>query len=244
MGRRIREGFVPGEKTSRLISADYSQIELRIMAHLSGDPVLREAFLRGDDIHRDTAARVFDVLPQDVTAEMRRRAKVVNFGVIYGISAFGLAKNLGISNAEAADYIEHYFAEYAGVRQWIERTLEQARDHGYVVTMFNRRRYVPEINTTDTVARKAAERVVINTPVQGSAADVIKLAMVRLDKALEGSGSRIVLQVHDELLVEGPAEHAETTAGIMKEIMEHAAALDVPLKVDIGVGRNWAEIHS
>jgi DNA polymerase-1 len=243
MGRRIREGFVPGNKEHRLISADYSQIELRILAHLSGDARLVEAFHRGDDVHRDTAARVFGVAPENVTPEMRRQAKVVNFGVIYGISPFGLAKNLGISTTDAAEYIDHYFAQYPGVRAWIEQTLEQARAQGYVVTLLQRRRYVPEINTTDTVARKAAERVVINTPVQGSAADVIKLAMVRLDAALKDTGARMVLQVHDELLVEGPASGASEAAAIMKEVMETAAPLNVPLKVDVGVGNNWAEIH-
>lgn len=226
-----------------LISADYSQIELRILAHLSGDEALRAAFFRNEDVHRDTAARVFSVSPEDVTQEMRRQAKAVNFGVVYGISAFGLARNIGISNAEAARFIEEYFAQYPRVRSWLDQTIETARADGYVTTLLNRRRYVPELRSSDVNVRKAAERATINTPVQGSAADVIKLAMVRLDKALEGSAARMLLQVHDELVVEAEASEAEAVAGRMREIMETAVALEVPLRVDVGIGRNWAEIH-
>jgi DNA polymerase-1 len=243
VGRAIREGFVPGSRDLRLISADYSQIELRILAHLAGDENLKAAFEKDADIHADTAARIFQVDPKKVTAEMRRQAKAVNFGVVYGISAFGLARNVGISNAEAQRFIDHYFEQYPRVRSWIEETLERAREEGYVTTILNRRRYMPELNSSDNVTRKAAERAAINTPVQGSAADVIKLAMIRVDEALRKTGARLLLQVHDELVVESPAKEAQGVAATMKKIMEEAIDLDVPLKVDVGIGGNWAEIH-
>ncbi|HQH51235.1 MAG TPA: DNA polymerase I [Candidatus Hydrogenedentes bacterium] len=243
MGRRIRQGFIAGSREMKLISADYSQVELRILAHLSGDPALHEAFARGADIHSDTAARIFGVMPELVTPEMRRQAKAVNFGVVYGISAFGLSKNLGISRAEAARFIESYFRQYPGVGAWIDRTLEEAREKGYVTTLLQRRRPVPDLNSKNNTTRRAAERVAINTPVQGSAADIIKLAMVQLDAALRGSRSRMLLQVHDELVVESPAAEAEETAATVKRIMEEALPLAAPLKVDIGIGDNWAQIH-
>jgi DNA polymerase-1 len=243
VGRAIREGFVPGSRDLRLISADYSQIELRILAHLARDENLKAAFENDADIHADTAARIFQVDPKKVTAEMRRQAKAVNFGVVYGISAFGLSKNVGISNAEAQRFIDHYFEQYPRVRSWIEETLERAREEGYVTTVLNRRRYMPELNSSDNVTRKAAERAAINTPVQGSAADVIKLAMIRVDEALRKTGARLLLQVHDELVVESPAKEAQHVAATMKKIMEEAIDLDVPLKVDVGIGGNWAEIH-
>jgi DNA polymerase-1 len=242
-GRRIREGFVPGAPGLRLISADYSQIELRILAHLSGDQNLRAAFERDADIHRDTAAHIFGVLPELVTPDMRRQAKAVNFGVVYGISAFGLARNTGLSNAEAARFIDEYFRQYPGVRVWLTKTIDQACADGFVTTLLNRRRYLPELGSADNNVRRAAERMAINTPVQGSAADIIKLAMVRLDVALESAGARLLLQVHDELVAEAPEEKAAEAAGLIKDIMENAVLLDVPLKVDVGIGRNWAEIH-
>ena len=243
MGKRIRQGFIAESAGMKLISADYSQVELRILAHLSQDPALREAFEQDADIHSDTAARIFGVMPGLVTADMRRQAKAVNFGVVYGISAFGLSRNLGISRAEAARFIDHYFAQYPRVRAWIDRTIEEARDNGYVTTLLQRRRPVPDLNSKDNNLRRAAERVAINTPVQGSAADIIKVAMVRLDAALRGTRSRMLLQVHDELLVETPAGDAEHIAATMKRIMEEAFPLAAPLKVDIGIGNNWAEIH-
>ena len=243
IGRRIRQGFVPGRKDHRLISADYSQVELRILAHLSGDERLRQAFRDDADVHRDTAAKIFRVAPQDVTADMRRQAKAVNFGIVYGISPFGLAKNLRIAQSEAARFIDEYFRQYPGVRSWIDDTLERARAEGYVTTLLNRRRYVPEINSSDATTRKATERATINTPVQGTAADVIKLAMVRLDRALRNTGARLLLQVHDELVVESPSSEAEQVAATMRRIMTEAIRLDVPLKVDVGIGSNWAEIH-
>lgn len=243
IGRRIREGFVPGKAGHKLISADYSQIELRILAHLSEDKHLREAFEHDADIHEETAMRVFDVLPGMVTPEMRRRAKAVNFGVVYGISAFGLSRNLGISTAEAARFIEQYFQKYPGVKKWIDATLAQAAKDGYVKTLLNRRRYVADLTTPNQTVRKAAERVAINTPVQGSAADIIKVAMIRLDKALENTKARMLLQVHDELVVEAPENEADRVAKSMQKTMEEAFELAVPLKVDVAIGNHWAEIH-
>ena len=243
LGRQIREGFVPGRVDQRLISADYSQIELRILAHLSEDPALQEAFARDTDIHRETAARVFQVALEDVTPAMRRQAKAVNFGVVYGISAFGLARNLGISNAEAARFIDDYFTQYPGVRAWLDACIEEAREKGYVSTLLQRRRYLPELKSTDQATRKAAERAAINAPVQGSAADIIKRAMIRLDAELAGGDARILLQVHDELLLECSETDARHVADLTREIMENAFVLRVPLKVDVGIGANWAEIH-
>ena len=242
-GRRIREAFVPGGPDMLLISADYSQIELRILAHLSGDTAMLEAFASDADIHRDTASRVFGVAPDQVTPEMRRQAKAVNFGVVYGISDFGLARNLGIARGEAARFIEASFRQYPRVREWLDETVAKAKADGYTTTMLNRRRYLPELNGADAVARKGAERMALNTPVQGTAADVIKVAMVRLDEALRGTGARMLLQVHDELVVEAPAGSARETADLMKRVMEHAVEIDVPLRVDAGIGGNWAEIH-
>jgi DNA polymerase-1 len=242
-GRRIREAFVPGGPGMLLISADYSQIELRILAHLSGDAAMLQAFADNADIHRDTAARVFGVGPDQVTPEMRRQAKAVNFGVVYGISDFGLARNLGISRGEAARFIEAYFKQYPRVREWLNEVVVRAKADGYTTTMLNRRRYLPELNGADAVARKGAERMALNTPVQGTAADVIKVAMVRLDAALRGTGARMLLQVHDELVVEAPAAEAKEVAAMMVRVMEQAVKIDVPLRVDAGVGRNWAEIH-
>jgi DNA polymerase-1 len=243
LGRRIREGFIPGAAGKKLISADYSQIELRVLAHLSGDQALREAFENGMDVHQDTAARVFGVMPETVTPEMRRQAKAVNFGVVYGISPFGLSRNLGISTKKAGAFIDQYFAQYPGVRQWLDDTIAQARKDGHVMTLMNRRRFVADLDSPNQAARKAAERVAINTPVQGSAADIIKLAMVRLGPALAGLDADLLLQVHDELVVEAPAGEAEAVAAVMREVMEKAMTLDVPLKVDVGIGDHWAGAH-
>jgi DNA polymerase-1 len=178
-----------------------------------------------------------------VTPDMRRKAKAVNFGVIYGISAFGLARNLGISNAEAGRFIDGYFAQYPGIKTWLDGTLELARNQGYVTTLLKRRRNVPDVNSGNVNVRRAGERIAINTPVQGSAADIIKLAMIRLDEALAGTDARILLQVHDELVVEAATTSVEPVMEKMKEIMEGVVELDVPLKVDAGFGKNWAEIH-
>ncbi|GMW00863.1 MAG: DNA polymerase I [Candidatus Hydrogenedentota bacterium] len=243
LGRRMRRGFVPGGRDLMFVAADYSQIELRILAHLSGDAALQEAFAQDADIHTDTAARVFGVFPAMVTPDMRRQAKAVNFGVIYGISPFGLSRSLGISTGEAGHFIENYFRQYPGVRMWIDETLEKARKDGFVTTLLNRRRYIPEMNSSNMGERKAAERVAMNTPVQGSAADIIKLAMLRLDAALRGTSARLLLQVHDELLVECRAEEASQTMETMRVVMESAAELSTPLKVDAAIGDNWEAIH-
>jgi DNA polymerase-1 len=242
-GARIRQGFVPGSPEYRLLSADYSQIELRVLAHLSGDAAMRDAFAAGEDIHAATAARVFGVMPGMVDAAMRRQAKAVNFGVIYGQSAFGLARSLGIARGEASKFIDEYFAQFPAIREWIDQTLEQGRRDGYVATLLGRRRYVPELKARTGHELRAAERVAVNAPVQGSAADIIKVAMVRLDAALRDTPARLLVQVHDELLVEAPADAADEVAATMCSIMENAFELDVPLKVDAGIGRNWAEAH-
>lgn len=247
LGRRIREGFVAqgsaNEEPYVLISADYSQVELRVLAHLSDDAGLLEAFEDDRDIHRDTAARVFGVMPELVDVEMRRRAKAVNFGVIYGISAYGLSRNLGIPPKEAGKFIDAYFEQYPGVRRWIDATIAEARKKGFVTTLLGRKRYVANLDASNNTARQAAERVAMNTPVQGTAADIIKLAMVRLEEALAGTKARMLLQVHDELIVEAPAREADKAAAQMDEIMAGTVDLRVPLKVDTGIGKNWAEAH-
>ncbi len=242
-GRRIRAGFVPGASDRQLISADYSQIELRVLAHLSHDENLCAAFVQDADVHRDTAARVFGVAEDAVTPALRRQAKAVNFGVIYGISPYGLARNLGISNAEASRFIDAYFAQYPRVKEWLDETLAEAKQTGYVTTLLHRRRYIPELASSAANVRKGAERVAINTPVQGSAADMIKLAMLHVAEALKTYDAQLLLQVHDELIIEVARDQASQVAEIVKECMENALPLDVPLKVDLGIGQNWAEIH-
>ncbi len=243
-GRRIRQAFVapPGW---RLLAADYSQIELRIMAHLSGDPGLQAAFESGADVHRATAAEVFGVPLEAVTPEQRRSAKAINFGLIYGMSAFGLARQLGIERGAAQEYVERYFARYPGVRAFMDRTREQARELGYVETVFGRRLYLPDIRSRNTQRRQYAERTAINAPMQGTAADIIKRAMIRVHRWIGDSGLdvRMVMQVHDELVFEvGEGVVEEATAAI-RRIMEQAAELNVPLVVDVGVGDNWDEAH-
>ena len=242
-GRRIRAGFVPGASDRQLISADYSQIELRVLAHLSHDENLCAAFVQDADVHRDTAARVFGVAEDAVTPALRRQAKAVNFGVIYGISPYGLARNLGISNVEASRFIDAYFAQYPRVKEWLDETLAEAKQTGYVTTLLHRRRYIPELASSAANVRKGAERVAINTPVQGSAADMIKLAMLHVAEALKTYDAQLLLQVHDELIIEVARDQASQVAEIVKECMENALPLDVPLKVDLGIGQNWAEIH-
>jgi DNA polymerase-1 len=245
LGRQVREAFVPGEPGWLLLSADYSQIELRIMAHLSGDPVLVEAFREGIDVHRDTAARIFGVDPDEVTDLQRGQAKTVNFGILYGQGAFGLARTLGIPNAEASAFLKEYKAIYAGVIDYLDSTLEGARERGYVTTLLGRRRYLPNLKARGGPARAAAERLAVNTPIQGSAADMIKVAMVRLDERLraEGRRSRMIAQVHDELLLEVPEEEADEVGAVVREVMEGAVELSVPVLVNVGIGGTWAEIH-
>ncbi len=243
-GSRIRRAFV-AEPGHLLVSADYSQIELRLLAEMADIPVLRESFARGEDIHARTASEVFGIPMAGMDPLTRRRAKAINFGIIYGISAFGLARQLGIAPGEARGYIDAYFARYPGIRAYMERTKDEARLHGYVVTPFGRRCFVPGIAEKSGPKRGYAERQAINAPLQGGAADIIKRAMVRLPKALAESGlrARLLLQVHDELLFEAPEAEADQLAGLARRVMEGAAQLAVPLVVETGVGRTWADAH-
>jgi DNA polymerase-1 len=240
-GEGIRRGFVPREGW-RFVVADYSQIELRLLAHLSGDAAFVAAFRAGGDIHRQTAAVIFGVSADAVTAEMRARAKTINFATIYGQGARSLGRSLGIPFAEAQRFIDEYFARFAGVRAFLDRTVAEARERGYVETIFGRRRYVPELRDPNFNVRAFGERIAANSPIQGSAADLIKVAMVRLAAVLrEGRLARILLQVHDELVVEAPAAEAEETAALVRREMEGAAALEVPLVADVGIGTNWLD---
>jgi DNA polymerase-1 len=243
-GRRIREAFI-APHGSRIMSADYSQIELRIMAHLSGDQGLLRAFARGEDIHRATAAEVFGVAPEAVSSEQRRYAKVINFGLIYGMSAFGLASQLDIERSAAQQYIDLYFARYPGVADYMQRTREQAKKQGYVETVFGRRLWLPEINGANGMRRQAAERAAINAPMQGTAADLIKLAMIAVQHWLEQEklGSKLIMQVHDELVLEVPQDEVPQVGHKLRELMCHVAELKVPLEVGLGEGGNWDEAH-
>jgi len=244
LGRRIRSGFV-ADPGNLLVGADYSQVELRLLAHLSGDAELIRRFREGEDIHAATAAAVFRVKPTEVTPELRRRAKVINFGILYGMSPFGLSRELGIGGKEAKEYIGQYFDQYPGVRDYIEDLKATARKNGYVLTIMGRRRFLKDIDSRNRVLREAAERMAINTPIQGSAADLIKLAMIRADGEFRdrGMASRLILQVHDELIVEAPEREAGAAEGILAEAMEGVAKLSVPLTVSVSRGRNWGEIH-
>jgi DNA polymerase-1 len=244
-GRRIRQAFIaaPGNV---LLAADYSQIELRIMAHLSSDKGLLEAFSAGEDVHRATAAEVFGVAPEVVSNEQRRSAKAINFGLIYGMSAFGLARQLGIPRGAAQEYIDRYFDRYPGVQAYMEATREQARSQGYVETVFGRRLYLPDINARNGQRRAAAERTAINAPMQGTAADIIKRAMIRVHRWLSENNhidARMIMQVHDELVFEVASEAYEDLLEPVTRCMTGAADLQVPLVVDIGTGANWDEAH-
>jgi len=243
-GRRIREAFIAPEG-SRIMSADYSQIELRIMAHLSGDSGLLKAFANGEDIHRATAAEVFGVAPEAVSSEQRRYAKVINFGLIYGMSAFGLASQLDIERSAAQQYIDLYFARYPGVADYMQRTREQAKKQGYVETVFGRRLWLPEINGANGMRRQAAERAAINAPMQGTAADLIKIAMIAVQGWLEKEKlqSKLIMQVHDELVLEVPRDEVPEVRNKLRELMCHVAELKVPLEVGLGEGGNWDEAH-
>jgi len=243
-GRKIRQAFIAPEGY-KLIAADYSQIELRIMAHLSADEGLLTAFSNGVDIHSATAAEVFDVSVDLVTTDLRRSAKAINFGLIYGMSAFGLAQQLGLSRKQAQSYIDLYFARYPGVKAYMDNIREQAKEQGYVETLFGRRLYLPEINARNAARRQYAERTAINAPMQGTAADIIKIAMINTQQWLEDSQStsKMIMQVHDELVFEVPEQQVESFSNKIREIMCSAAKLDVPLIVDIGVGNNWDEAH-
>ena len=241
-GRELRKVFVPREGWV-LLDADYSQIELRLMAHFSGDPALVEAFRNGEDIHARTASEIFEVPPEWVTPELRSRAKAVNFGLIYGISGFGLSRNTGVSRREAAEFIEKYFRTYPGVKRFMDRTAAEGAEKGYAETLMGRRRYLPELRSPKAPIREFGKRAAMNTPVQGTAADIIKLAMVRVDRALREKGmqSRLILQVHDELLLECPPEEADRAADLLREAMEGAIELKVPLVAEVHRGKNWAE---
>lgn len=243
-GRRIRQAFV-APAGCRLLSADYSQIELRIMAHLAQDEGLLDAFRHDRDVHRATAAEVFGLPLEEVTPEQRRRAKAINFGLIYGMSAFGLAKQIGVERKEAQAYIDRYFARYPGVLAYMERTRAQAAEQGYVETLYGRRLYLPEIGSKNAAMRKAAERTAINAPMQGTAADIMKLAMVAVDDWLQASGidARVILQVHDELVLEVREDLVEEVAAKLRDLMGKAAELAVPLIVETGSGSNWDEAH-
>ncbi len=243
-GRRIRQAFTAPDDFV-LLAADYSQIELRIMAHISGDKGLLTAFADDRDIHQATAAEVFDVALDDVTSDLRRSAKAINFGLIYGMSAFGLARQLGISRAQAQDYVNLYFARYPGVKAYMDATRAQAQEKGYVETVFGRRLYLPEINARQAPRRQYAERSAINAPMQGTAADIIKKAMIAVDTWLqeEKVDARLIMQVHDELVLEVRRDQADQVKARIIELMNGAAHLEAPLKVDVGVGNNWDEAH-
>jgi DNA polymerase-1 len=243
-GRRIRQAFVaaPGHT---LVAADYSQIELRIMAHLSGDDSLLHAFAEDRDVHQATAAEVFGMPLEEVSADQRRSAKAINFGLMYGMSAFGLARQLGIGRGEAQKYMDRYFERYPGVRRYMEETRRQAREAGFVETVFGRRLYLPDIQSRNQALRQYAERSAINAPMQGTAADIIKRAMITVDAWLQSSKlpARLIMQVHDELVLEVSDSEVDTLVGQLLTQMSRAAELAVPLKVDVGVGRNWDEAH-
>jgi DNA polymerase-1 len=243
-GRRIREAFIAAPGNS-IVSADYSQIELRIMAHISGDASLLKAFADGEDVHKATAAEIFGVPVNEVNSEQRRYAKVINFGLIYGMSAFGLAGNLGIERSAAQSYIDKYFQRYPGVAQYMADTRTQAKAHGYVETVFGRRLWLPEINSPNGPRRQGAERAAINAPMQGTAADLIKLAMIAVQNWLETDQlkSKMIMQVHDELVLEVVAEELELVKRKLPELMAGVAQLKVPLLAEVGVGMNWEEAH-
>lgn len=240
-GRKIREAFIPSEEGWYMLAADYSQIELRILAHISGDENLIDAFRKGMDIHTRTAMDVFGVRDGEVTSLMRRQAKAVNFGIVYGISDYGLSQNLNITRKEAADFIERYFSVFSGVKQWMEEIVKQAKQDGYVTTLLHRRRYLPDIRSSNFNLRSFAERTAMNTPIQGTAADVIKLAMIRMQDSLQAKGlkSRMLLQVHDELVFEVPQDELETMQQLVPQVMESALRMNVPLKVDVNFGHSW-----
>lgn len=242
-GRQIRKAFVPSEPDWQILAADYSQIELRVLAHISGDEGLKQAFRLEMDVHTKTAMDVFGVGPDQVDGNMRRSAKAVNFGIVYGISDYGLSQNLGITRKEAAAFIEQYFAAFPGVRRYMDEIVAQAKQDGYVKTLLERRRYLPDIRSSNFNLRSFAERTAMNTPIQGTAADIIKLAMVRMAEALKAKGlkSRMLLQVHDELVFEVPPEELETMKALVPQVMSEALPLDVPLKAEVSAGVNWYE---
>ncbi|MBQ5636074.1 MAG: DNA polymerase I, partial [Selenomonadales bacterium] len=243
LGREIRSLFIPGKGYDYLMSADYSQIELRVLADISQDDNFVQAFRKGEDIHSRTAAEVFGVSMEDVDSGLRRKAKAVNFGIVYGISDFGLSRDLNVTRKEAKQYIDSYFAKCVGVKKFIDDIVQEAREKGYVTTLFGRRRELPEINSKNFMRRGFAERTAMNTPIQGSAADIIKKAMIEVDRALREGGfkSRMLLQVHDELVIEVVKEELDEVTALVKDLMERAVQLSVPLTVDVNYGANWMD---
>jgi DNA polymerase-1 len=243
-GSRIRQAFI-ADKGCSIVSADYSQIELRLLAHLSQDETLIKAFQNDEDIHARTASEIFGVPIEKVTPPMRREAKVINFGIIYGMSAYGLSQQLRTDPKIAQTYIEEYFKKYSGVQTYIEKSLEEARQKGYVVTLLNRRRYLPDIHSATVAIRQASERMAINTPLQGTAADIIKVAMIHIQKWIEELclSTKMIMQVHDELVFEIPEVELQKTLPMIQNEMEKVMPLSVPLKVSIHSGKNWAEVH-
>ena len=243
-GRRVREAFI-APKGSVIASADYSQIELRIMAHLSEDEALLRAFHEGVDVHKATAAEIFSLRSEEISSEQRRYAKVINFGLIYGMSAFGLAKALGIDNTAAKNYIDRYFQRFAGVKRYMEETRATAKQKGFVQTVFGRRLYLPEINSPNGPRRAGAERAAINAPMQGTAADLIKMSMVSVQNELDrlGKQTKMIMQVHDELVFEVPQEEVDWLKESIPRLMAEVATLKVPLLAELGVGPNWDQAH-
>jgi len=241
LGRRIRRAFVSGHPDRTLLAADYSQIELRILAHVSGDVHLKEAFARRADIHRETAARVLHKEPADVTSDERSMAKMVNFGLAYGMSDFGLASRAGIARGEAQEFINGYFAAYSGIAYYMIHIKETAKRRGYVETLLGRRRWIPELEARNSALRGAGERMAINMPIQGTAADIMKIAMIRLHERLrrDASRARMLLSVHDEVVFEVPRDDVDALAPVIREVMEGALRLDVPLDVDLKTGDDW-----
>ena len=244
LGARIREAFIP-RSGWKLLSADYSQIELRVLAHVSSDPVLRDSFLSGEDLHARIAGETFGVPAAEVTRQQRDIAKMINYGIAYGLSSFGLAHRLGLPQSEAHSIIERYFARYRKVKEWLDATIEEARRSGRVKTLFGRRRYLPDINSKNPAARSAAERTAVNTPIQGTAADLVKRAMLRVDRALAARAlqAKMLLQVHDELVLEAPPAELDSVGPLLVEEMKGAADLAVPLEVELGHGDTWAAAH-
>jgi DNA polymerase-1 len=242
IGGKIRQAIIPRQGWL-MISADYSQIDLRALAHISQDPALIATFLQDEDVHTSTASRVFNVPPDEVTPEMRRNAKTINFGVIYGMSDYGLEQATSFSREEAAEFIRSYFEKYPGIKKYVEDTKKEAREKGYVQTVMGRRRYIPELNSPNRQVREAAERMAINMPVQGTSADIIKIAMINIHRELKKQDlkSKMLLQVHDELVFEVPPEETEKMKTLVSDLMRNALKLSVPLKVDINKGKNWGE---
>ncbi|MEI6863705.1 MAG: DNA polymerase, partial [Candidatus Omnitrophota bacterium] len=242
-GRKIRKAFVAGSKDSVLISADYSQIELRVLAHLSGDTELAIAFKDGRDIHTYTASLVFGVDEKDVDLKMRNMAKTVNFGIIYGMSPYGLSQSLKIEVNKAKDFIDAYFERYPAIRLYLEGLIEEAMQNGYVTTILGRRRYIPEINSSDGRLKAFAQRTAVNTPIQGSAADIIKVAMISINNKIKGMKSKMIMQVHDELVFDVPKNEADKMRRIIKDGMEKVIELKVPIEAHVEMGPNWLQME-